>query len=64
MLCKNFVGKASTFAGIELGAFSYFLATLLLSIVVAGLSYRFFESRFLRLKGRFERGAPAVPARA
>jgi peptidoglycan/LPS O-acetylase OafA/YrhL len=64
MLCKNFVGKAFAFAGIELGAFSYFLATLLLSIVVAGLSYRFFETRFLRLKGRFERGAPAVPARA
>lgn len=39
----------------------YFFATLLLSIVVAALSYRFFESRFLRLKIRFERShAPAV----
>jgi peptidoglycan/LPS O-acetylase OafA/YrhL len=63
MLCKNFVGKAFAFAGVELGAFSYFLATLLLSIVVAGLSYRYFESRFLRMKGRFERGASPVPAR-
>jgi peptidoglycan/LPS O-acetylase OafA/YrhL len=63
MLCKNFVGKAFAFAGVELGAFSYFLATLLLSIVVAGLSYRYFESPFLRMKGRFERGAPSVPAR-
>ena len=63
MLCKNFVGKAFALAGVELGAFSYFFATLLLSIVVAGLSYRFFESRFLRMKGRFERGASPVPAR-
>jgi peptidoglycan/LPS O-acetylase OafA/YrhL len=64
MLCKNFVGKAFAFAGIELGAFSYFLATLLLSIAVAGLSYRHFESRFLRMKGRFERGPASVPLRA
>jgi peptidoglycan/LPS O-acetylase OafA/YrhL len=64
MLCKNFVGKAFAFAGVELGALTYFLATLLLSIVVAGLSYRFFESRFLRMKGRFERGASPAPARA
>jgi peptidoglycan/LPS O-acetylase OafA/YrhL len=64
MLCKNFVGELFAMAGIELGAFSYFFATLLLSIVVAGLSYRFFESRFLRMKGRFERSAPAAPGRA
>jgi peptidoglycan/LPS O-acetylase OafA/YrhL len=63
MLCKKFVGKAFAFAGVELGALTYFFATLLLSIVVAGLSYRFFESRFLRMKGRFERGAASVPAR-
>jgi peptidoglycan/LPS O-acetylase OafA/YrhL len=63
MLCKNFVGKVFAFAGVELGAFTSFLATLLLSIVVAGLSYRYFESRFLRLKGRFERGAPAATAK-
>jgi peptidoglycan/LPS O-acetylase OafA/YrhL len=64
MLCKNFVVKAFAFAGVELGAFTYFMATLLLSIVVAGLSYRHFESRFLRMKGRFERGAPAAAAKA
>ena len=64
MLCKNFVGKASALAGIELGGAGSFVATLLLSIVAAALSYRFFESRFLRMKGRFERGPKPAPARA
>lgn len=64
MLCKNFVGKVFAAAGIELGAFDYFFATLLLSIVVAGLSYRYFESRFLRMKGRFDRSASPVPTPA
>jgi peptidoglycan/LPS O-acetylase OafA/YrhL len=64
MLCRNFIGKVFGFAGVELGAFTNFFATLLLSIVVAGLSYRYFESRFLRMKGRFERGAsPAAVAK-
>jgi peptidoglycan/LPS O-acetylase OafA/YrhL len=63
MLCRSVVIKALAFTGVELGAFSYFLATLLPSIVVAGLSYRYFESRFLRMKGRFERGASSEPAR-
>jgi peptidoglycan/LPS O-acetylase OafA/YrhL len=63
MLCKNFVGKAFAFAGVELGALAHFSATLLLSIVVASLSYRYFEARFLRMKGRFERGVSALPAR-
>jgi peptidoglycan/LPS O-acetylase OafA/YrhL len=62
LLCKSVVDKALAFAGVELGAFSYFVATLLLSIVVAGLSYRHFESRFLRMKGRLERGV--LPAAA
>jgi peptidoglycan/LPS O-acetylase OafA/YrhL len=64
MLCKNVVGRAFAFAGVELGAFTYFLATLLLSIAVAGLSHRHFESRFLRMKGRFERGSASVSLRA
>jgi peptidoglycan/LPS O-acetylase OafA/YrhL len=63
MLCRSVVIKLVAFIGVELGAFSYFLATLLLSIVVAGLSHRHFESRFLRMKSRFERGAFGVPAR-
>jgi peptidoglycan/LPS O-acetylase OafA/YrhL len=64
MLCKNLVVKAFAFAGFEAGALTSFLATLLLSIVVAGLSYRYFESRFLRMKGRFERGPAPAPGRA
>ncbi len=64
MLCKNFVVKAFAFAGVELGAASFFFATLLLSIVIAALSYRFFESRFLRMKVRFERGPAPTPTLA
>lgn len=40
---------------------AFFLVTLALSIVAAELSYRFFESRFLKLKELF---APAHPERA
>jgi peptidoglycan/LPS O-acetylase OafA/YrhL len=44
-----------------LGSGAFFLATLLLSLVVAGLSFKYFESPFLRMKGRFEpRIAPAL----
>jgi peptidoglycan/LPS O-acetylase OafA/YrhL len=60
--CRNFIGKVFGLAGVELGAFTNFFATLLLSIVAAGLSYRYFESRFLRMKGRFERGASSAVA--
>lgn len=34
------------------------------SAAQGGLSYRFFESRFLRMKVRFERGPAAMPALA
>jgi peptidoglycan/LPS O-acetylase OafA/YrhL len=64
MLCKNTVSKAFALTGLELDAGSFFFATLLLSIVVASLSFRFFESRFLRMKGRFERTVAAVPSQA
>lgn len=63
MLCKNGITGAARLVGIELGAGSLFVATLLLSIVVAGSSFRHFESRFLRIKGRFDRTAlPVSPA--
>jgi peptidoglycan/LPS O-acetylase OafA/YrhL len=55
MLCKNVVVKAAAVAGVQLGAGAFFLATLALAIVAAGLSFKYFESRFLRIKGRFER---------
>jgi peptidoglycan/LPS O-acetylase OafA/YrhL len=39
-----------------------FVLTLALSIVVAGLSYRYFESWFLKLKERFDWRGHAKPA--
>jgi peptidoglycan/LPS O-acetylase OafA/YrhL len=55
MLCKNIVVKAASVAGVQAGAGVLFLATLALAIGAAGLSFKYFESRFLRMKGRFER---------
>jgi peptidoglycan/LPS O-acetylase OafA/YrhL len=64
VLCKNIVVKVAGWAGVavaQLGSGAFFLATLLLSLVVAGLSFKYFESPFLRMKGRFEpRIAPAL----
>ncbi|NJN00569.1 MAG: acyltransferase, partial [Aquincola sp.] len=60
MLCKNAVQKGAGAIGLPLGAFALFLATTAVTIVVAGASFRWFESRFLGLKGRFERNVVAV----
>jgi peptidoglycan/LPS O-acetylase OafA/YrhL len=64
MLCKNAVQKGAGFAGLSLDAFGLFVATSAVAIVVAGASFRWFESRFLGLKGRFERNSPVPAARA
>jgi peptidoglycan/LPS O-acetylase OafA/YrhL len=63
MLCKNALVKAVGLAGVTpelLGPGGLFAGTLLLSLVVAGASFRWFETPFLRMKGRFDRSAPAV----
>jgi peptidoglycan/LPS O-acetylase OafA/YrhL len=63
MLCKNAVQKGAGAIGLSLDAFGLFLATSVVSIAVAGASFRWFESRFLGLKGRFERNAALPTAR-
>jgi peptidoglycan/LPS O-acetylase OafA/YrhL len=64
LLCKQVVLRAAGLAGVPLGGWAMFFATLLLSIVVAGLSYKYFEGPFLRMKGRFERSAAWRPRAA
>ena len=55
MLCKNAVTKILGAVGLGTQGLEVFALTLLLSVVVASLSFRYFESRFLNLKTRFER---------
>lgn len=55
MLCKNAILKTLGLVGHETPGLEVFALTVLLSVVVAGLSFRYFESRFLDLKARFER---------
>jgi peptidoglycan/LPS O-acetylase OafA/YrhL len=62
MLCKNVVVKLAAVTGFPLGPGLLFLLTLMLAVVVAGLSFKYFESRFLQLKGRFERNAAPLAA--
>lgn len=61
MLCKNVVINAAAIAGVQLGAGAFFAATLALAVVAAGLSFKYFESRFLRIKGRFARATSPGP---
>jgi peptidoglycan/LPS O-acetylase OafA/YrhL len=55
MLCKNFVVKTAPVIHLELDGAWLFVLTLLVSTVVAAVSYRYYESSFLKLKHRFER---------
>lgn len=55
MLCKNVVVKLGKFAGMGNDSLGVFVGTLLLSVVVAGLSFRYYESIFLKLKKPYER---------
>ncbi|WP_224363494.1 acyltransferase family protein [Hyalangium versicolor] len=60
MLALNVVRRAVPGQGFEVN----FALTLALTVVMAGLSYRYFESRFLRLKERLAAGpSPAEPSR-
>ena len=53
MLVKNAVLMLAGIAHIELPAFGTFALTLAGGIVAASLSYRYFESAFLRIKDRY-----------
>lgn len=53
MLVKNVVVRLAGLAHIELSAYGVFFVTVAGSIVVASLSYRYFEAGFLRLKHRY-----------
>jgi peptidoglycan/LPS O-acetylase OafA/YrhL len=55
MLCKNALVKAVAPTGFALGPWTMFAGTALLSVIVAGLSFRWFETPFLRAKVPFER---------
>jgi peptidoglycan/LPS O-acetylase OafA/YrhL len=57
MLVLNFVRRAVP----GQGAAVQFVLTLALSVLVAGLSHRYFESWFLKLKGRFDWRGHAAP---
>jgi peptidoglycan/LPS O-acetylase OafA/YrhL len=52
MLVKNVVVKVLTLFALELTAYSVFFITALASVLVAGLSFRYFESSFLALRHR------------
>jgi peptidoglycan/LPS O-acetylase OafA/YrhL len=60
MLALNLVRRAVPEQGFAL----YFPLTLGLSVLLAGLSYRYFESRFLRLKERLAAGPAPAPRAA
>jgi peptidoglycan/LPS O-acetylase OafA/YrhL len=55
MLCRNVVAKVASLGGVTLDGFSMFVLTFALAIVAAHLSFKHFESRFLRMKVRYER---------
>jgi peptidoglycan/LPS O-acetylase OafA/YrhL len=55
MLSSNLASRALETLGLEPTWAVLFVATLAVSVVVAGLSFRYFESRFLLLKKGFER---------
>jgi peptidoglycan/LPS O-acetylase OafA/YrhL len=61
MLALNLVRRGVPGQGFAV----YFPLTLALSVLLAGLSFRYFESRFLRLKERLAAGpASASPSQA
>jgi peptidoglycan/LPS O-acetylase OafA/YrhL len=61
MIALNLVRRAVPGQGFAV----YLVLTLALSVLMAGLSYRYFESRFLRLKERLAAGpSPAKASRA
>lgn len=57
MLCHNLVKRA-----LPSYEMLWFPATVAVTVVVAGISFRYYESRFLRLKRRFSASARQTPA--
>jgi peptidoglycan/LPS O-acetylase OafA/YrhL len=57
LLCHNAVKRA-----LPSHEMLWFPATVAVTIVVAGISFRYYESRFLRLKRRFSASARQAPA--
>jgi peptidoglycan/LPS O-acetylase OafA/YrhL len=55
MLAKNAAGRLLGMAGYESAGVEVFLLTCLISTVAAGLSFKYYEAAFLRLKVRYER---------
>jgi peptidoglycan/LPS O-acetylase OafA/YrhL len=55
MLCNAGIALLSKKAGIQLGPASIFIVVMILSLVIASLSFHTFERFFLQLKPRFER---------
>ena len=55
MLAKNAAVKVFSKVGIDAGWPLLFVSTIVLSVVAASISFRYFESYFLSLKTRFER---------
>lgn len=53
MLVKNTIVKLTEMAQIELPAYGTFVLTVVGSVAVASLSYRYFESFFLRMKRHY-----------
>jgi peptidoglycan/LPS O-acetylase OafA/YrhL len=48
------ISKTFQYMGIELNNYLLFILTLLFTIPIANLSYRYFEQRFIALKNRFQ----------
>jgi peptidoglycan/LPS O-acetylase OafA/YrhL len=55
MLCKNFVLKSLGLAAFSVAGNHVFVITLALSTIAAGLSFKYYESIFLRMKMVYER---------
>jgi peptidoglycan/LPS O-acetylase OafA/YrhL len=55
MLCKNFTLKALGLAALSVTGNHVFVITLALSTTAAGLSFKYYESIFLRMKKVYER---------
>jgi peptidoglycan/LPS O-acetylase OafA/YrhL len=53
MLCLNAVNKGLGFIGWNDGGYQVFILTALVSTLVAGLSFKYYESYFLKLKDKF-----------
>lgn len=53
MLVKNSIVKLAHTAHIELPMYGVFVSTVIVTIIAASLSYRYFESYFLRLKHQY-----------